>query len=67
MIVAKLTQEQAEQLKVIEVVKDNFFNPIQDVNGNWIISLQEVEQCSIEWVKTLPLIEFEPVIVDLPL
>jgi hypothetical protein len=65
MTVAFLTQQQAEQLKGIEVVKDNFFNPIQDKNGNWIISLEEVDQCSIEWVKQLPLIEFEPVIVDL--
>jgi hypothetical protein len=65
MTVAKLTPEQAEQLKGIEVVKDNFFNPIQDKNGNWIISLEEVNQCSIEWVKSLPLIEYEPIIVDL--
>jgi len=65
MIVALLTQQQAEQLKGIEVVKDNFFNPIQDKNGNWIISLEEVNQCSIEWVKNLPLIDFKPVIVDL--
>jgi hypothetical protein len=66
MTVALLTTEQAEQLKGIEVVKDNFFNPIQDKNGNWIISIEEVEQCSIDWVKTLPLIEFEPVVIAFP-
>jgi hypothetical protein len=67
MTVAKLTPEQAEQLKVIEVVKDNLFNPIQDKNGNWIISIEEVEQCLIEWVKNLPLIEYEPIIVEMPI
>lgn len=65
MMVAKLTQEQAEQLKGLEYTRDNKFNPIQDINDNWIISLEEVEQCDIEWVKTLPLIEFEPKIEKL--
>ena len=48
MIVALLTQQQAESLQGVEVVPDNFFNPILDKNGNWIISLEEVEQCSID-------------------
>jgi len=64
MTVALLTEEQAEQLRNTEVVTDNLFNPIQDINGNWVISLEEVEQCSIEWVKLLPLIEYEPVIIN---
>lgn len=62
MIVAKLTQEQAEQLKEKEVVKDNYFNPILDADGNYIISLEEVGQCDIEWVKILPQIEYNPII-----
>jgi len=65
MIVALLTEEQAEQLRGVEVVKDNYFNPLQDKNGNWIISLEEVEQCSIDWVKSLELIEYEPIEHDL--
>jgi hypothetical protein len=67
MTVAKLNQTQANQLRGVEVVADNFFNPIQDKNGNWIISLEEVEQCSIEWVKNLPHIEYEPIEVNLPI
>lgn len=67
MNVALLTNEQAEQLKGIEVVESNYFNPIQDAQGRWIISLEEVEQCSIEWVKELPLIEYEPIQYDLPI
>jgi hypothetical protein len=65
MIVALLTEEQAEQLRGVEVVKDNYFNPLQDKNGNWIISLEEVEQCSIDWVKDLELIEYKPIEHDL--
>jgi len=64
-MVAKLTKKQAEQLKGVEFVKDNFFNPILDAEGNYIISLEEVEQCNIKWVKELPLIEFNPIINDL--
>jgi hypothetical protein len=44
---------------------DNYFNPIKDADGNWIISTQEVEQCSIDWVKALPLIEYNPIIAEL--
>ena len=62
MIVAKLTQEQAEKLKGKEVVKDSYFNPILDADNNYIISLEEVEQSNIEWVKDLPQIEYKPII-----
>lgn len=65
MTVAQLTIEQAKQLRNTEYITDNFFNPIQDVNGNWIISLEEVDQCDIEWVKLLPLIPYEPIIIDM--
>ena len=61
MQVAKLTKKQAEQLKGVEFVKDNFFNPVLDADGNYIISLEEVEQCDIEWVKSLPLIEYKQI------
>lgn len=64
MIVAKLTTEQKNSLQGVEVVKDNYFNPIQDAKGNWIISIQEVDQCSIAWVKELPQIEYEPKITE---
>lgn len=60
MIVAQLTAEQAEQLKGVEFTQDSYFNPIQDLNNNWIISIEEQEQCSITWVKELPLIEYLP-------
>jgi hypothetical protein len=58
--VYQLTQEQANQLIGVECVTDMLFNPIQDANDNWIISQQEVELTTIEWVKQLPKIEFTP-------
>jgi hypothetical protein len=65
MTVALLTTEQAQSLQGVEVVKDQFFNPILDANGNYIISLEEVEQTYLEWVKELPLIPYEPIEVNL--
>ena len=64
-LVAELTEAEAVELATVEFIPDNFFNPIQDINATWIISIQEVEQCSIQWVKELPLIEFVP--VDTPI
>jgi hypothetical protein len=63
--VALLTEKQANQLKGVEFVDGNYFNPIQDKNGNWIISLEEVEQGSIKWLKELPLINYEPIEFEL--
>jgi hypothetical protein len=57
-----LTQEQAEMLIGVEFMPDNYFNPINDADGNLIISIEEVDQCSIEWVKSLPLITYNPII-----
>lgn len=67
MIVVKLTQSQANSLKGKEVVKDNYFNPIQDKNGNWIISVEERDQCDLEWVKNCPEITYEPIEVNFPI
>jgi hypothetical protein len=61
MIVYLLTQQQAEQLRTVEFIPDNLFNPVLDSNGNYFISVEEVAQCSIDWVKELPTIEYEPI------
>lgn len=66
MIVAKITQAQAEELTGVQFVQDNYFNPIQDVNGNWIISLQELVYCNVDFANSVELIKFEPVIVEIP-
>jgi len=60
--VYQLTTEQADSLIGVEFMPDNIFNPIQDVDGNWIISQEEVNQTKIEWVKELPQIEYNPIV-----
>ena len=61
MIVAKITQKQADELTGKEFVQDNYFNPIQDVNGNWIISLQELVYCNVDFANSVELINYEPI------
>ena len=58
-----LTEDQAAELGGQQFTHDSWFNPIQDANDNWIISIEEVEQCvnpDFMWVKTLPLIIYIP-------
>jgi hypothetical protein len=64
MIVAKITQKQAEELTGVQFVPDNYFNPIQDKHGNWIISLQELIYCSVDFANTVELIEYEPIEIE---
>ena len=63
-IVYELTPEQAEQLKGVQYVADMTFNPIEDANGRWIISKEEVSSTTIDWVKELPAIEYVPKQID---
>lgn len=60
MIVAQITQEQAENLQGKEFAGGNIFNPIQDKNGNWIVSLTELQYLGLEFSQTVTLIQFEP-------
>ncbi len=43
-----------------------FYNPIQDINDNWIISEEEINQSTLEWLKSLPLTEYQPKSVENP-
>jgi hypothetical protein len=63
-LVALLTVTQKDELVGQLYAPDSYFNPIQDGNGNWIISTQEQEFCVVEkfyWIKDLPLIPYVPV------
>jgi hypothetical protein len=63
MIVAILTQEQKDLLAGKEYTTDSYFNPIQDVNDNWVISVEEIDSCTNEdfaWIKDLQLITYVP-------
>lgn len=69
MIVYLLTEQQKELLVGKEYIKDSYFNPIQDINDNWIISEEEVltaENEDILWVKDLEQIEYEPKPIERP-
>jgi hypothetical protein len=42
---------------------DSYFNPIQDADDKWVISVEEIDQCvnpDYLWVKDLPLIPYNP-------
>lgn len=58
--VGLLTELQKAELTGQLYAPDSYFNPIQNINNNWVISLEEIEQCKINWVKQLPLIEYVP-------
>lgn len=66
MKVGLLILAQKNSLLNKEFSEDSLFNPIQDINNNWIISVEEIEAANenFAWVKNLPLIDFEPVIVE---
>jgi hypothetical protein len=68
MNVYKLTTEQKESL--IDQTYDGlqYFNPVLDADNNWFISIEEVNQCtnqSFQWVKDLPIINYNPIINEL--
>lgn len=59
--VALLTETQKEQLVGQQYASDSYFNPIQDENDNWVISIEEINQCNnpeLQWVKNLTLINY---------
>lgn len=70
MKVAIITEVQAKELQGKEFTTDSLFNPIQDINNKWVVSEQEISQITdsnFEWLKELPLIEFEPKIETIEL
>lgn len=61
--VGLLTEQQKNELVGQWYAPDSYFNPIQDINDNWIISQEEMQQNvnpDFLWVKDLPLIEYKP-------
>jgi hypothetical protein len=61
MLVGLLTIEQKDSLIGHHYEEASYFNPIQEIGGDWIISTQEIDNCSnpdFQWVKELPLVEF---------
>ena len=61
--VGLLTEWQKNELVGQLYDEDSYFNPIQDIEDNWIISTEEIEFCvnpEFQWVKDLPLIDYKP-------
>ena len=74
MNVYKLTTEQKDQLVGQTYDNIQFFNPRLDADSEWFISVEEYNQLTlvrandlevINWWFTLPLIPYNPVIVEL--
>ncbi len=61
--VGLLTETQKDSLVGQLYDEDSYFNPIQDISDQWIISVEEMEFCvnpEFQWVKDLPLIDYKP-------
>ena len=62
-LVGLLTELQKDELIGVAYAPDSFYNPIQDLNDNWIISVEEIASTinpDTEWVKDLPLTIYIP-------
>ena len=60
-LVGLLTKVQKNELVGIYYSADSIYNPIQDIDDNWIISVEEMQSTSnpdTMWVKDLELIEY---------
>lgn len=64
MVVGKLTLAQKNKLFEKEFLPDMVYNPFQDIDDNWCISVEEIEQSTRTWIKNLPLIEYVPKITE---
>ncbi len=61
--VGLLTETQKDSLVGQLYDEDSYFNPIQDISDQWIISVEEMDFCvnpEFMWVKDLPLIDYKP-------
>lgn len=73
MNVYKLTETQKDQLAGQTWDGVQYFNPTQDADGNWFISVEEVNGCTLTqaqligcdaWLLTLPEIDYNPVVTE---
>jgi DNA-binding MltR family transcriptional regulator len=62
-LVGLLTEVQKDELVGVYYSDDSIYNPIQDIDNNWVISTEEMIYTTNEetlWVKDLELIEYKP-------
>ena len=63
MEVILLTLEQKDQIQGQKFTIDSYFLPIEDEDGNWVVSSIEQELCThpdFQWIKQCPKIEYKP-------
>ena len=76
----KVRQLTLEQKNILEGkvwgFQGQFFNPTLDADGNWFISNEEVNGCTLQqaqligcdaWLLTLPEINYNPVVTEMPI
>lgn len=69
MKVYRLTTQEKDLILNNQYTTGSVFNPIEDNNGDWVISTEEVDNCtnlSFQWVKNLPLIDYQPIQEEVP-
>jgi hypothetical protein len=69
MEVVKITQEQKDQIESQKFAVDSYFLPIEDADGNWIVSTIEQDLCihpDFQWIKKCPRIEYKPKPIPMP-
>ena len=62
-LVGLLTEVQKDELVGVYYSDDSIYNPIQDIDDNWVISVEEMLYTTNPetlWVKDLELITYEP-------
>lgn len=62
-LVGLLTEVQKDELVGVYYSADSIYNPITDIDENWVISTEEMIYTTNEdtlWVKDLDLIEYKP-------
>lgn len=67
-LVGLLTEVQKDELVGTLYASDSYYNPIQDANDNWVISVEEIKNTinpDTMWVKDLDLIPYEPKITPI--
>ena len=73
MKVRQLTAEQKDLLIGQKWNDEAFFNPLLDADGNWFISNEEVNGCTLiqaesipcdAWLLTLPEIDYNPAVIQ---
>ena len=60
-LVGLLTEVQKDELVGVYYSADSIYNPIQDIDNNWVISVEEMLYTTNEdtlWVKDLELIPY---------